>query len=138
MHIRSVSLPAAALLLLAGVVAPAAPPALAAPPPQQAPQPRYASEAADISSARVLARLSGKRVEALSERSESTTTWANPDGSLTSDLAAGPVRFRRAGDWVDVDLTLRREADGTVAAKAHPGGLRLGAKGGTRARSLAG
>lgn len=38
-------------------------------------------EAADIASARVTARLYGHRVEALSERTETSTTWANKDGS---------------------------------------------------------
>jgi len=134
---RSAYLPVAALLLLTGVAAPAAPPAGAAPPPAKAPAPRYASEAGDLPSARVLARLSGKRVEARSERLESTTTWANPDGTLTSELSSGPVRFQRDGEWTDIDLTLRKGADGTIAPKAHPGGLRLGVKGGTRARSMA-
>ncbi|MGO4635968.1 hypothetical protein AB4225_34375, partial [Streptomyces sp. 2RAF24] len=46
-------------------------------------RPAYATEAADLPSAQVAARLSGKRVEALSERTESTTTWANPDGTVT-------------------------------------------------------
>lgn len=43
-----------------------------------------ATQAADIPSARVAARLSGKRVEALSERTETSTTWVNKDGSLTT------------------------------------------------------
>ncbi|WP_433729524.1 DNRLRE domain-containing protein [Actinoplanes sp. CA-051413] len=133
---RSFALPAAAALLLAGIAVPAAQPAQAAPP-SRAATPRYASEAADIASARVLARLSGKRVEALAERDESTTTWVNPDGSLTSELSSGPVRFKRAGKWVDIDLTLQRAADGTVAPKAHPEGLRLAAPGGARVRSMA-
>lgn len=127
---------APALLLLAGAALPATGPAAAAPPLRARAQ-QYASEAADIRSARLLARLSGKRVEALSERNESTTTWVNPDGSLTSELSSGPVRFKRDGKWVDVDLTLRKEADGSVAPKAHPEGLRFAAPGGSRSRSLA-
>ena len=143
---------AAVSVLLAGVAVPWSQPAQAAPPvpaqappvpaqaptvPVQAPTQSYAGEAADVPSARVLARLSGKRVEALSERDESTTTWVNPDGSLTSDLSAGPLRFQRAGRWVDVDLELERAADGSVTPRAHPEGLRLGGAGGTRLRSLA-
>ncbi|WP_432087190.1 hypothetical protein [Streptomyces sp. bgisy095] len=54
----------------------------------------HPTQAADLASARIAARLSGKRVEALSERTESTTTWANPDGTVTTDAASGPVRFR--------------------------------------------
>ncbi|MEO3974969.1 DNRLRE domain-containing protein [Streptomyces sp. CAU 1734] len=98
-----------------------------------------AAEAADIASARIAARLSGKRVEALAERTETSTTWANKDGSLTTELTAGPVRFEAGGTggWRDVDLRLTRGADGSVAPRAHPEGLLLG--GGTAqapARSL--
>ncbi|MFJ6941166.1 RHS repeat-associated core domain-containing protein [Streptomyces sp. NPDC101132] len=94
--------------------------------PAAAPKPT-ATQAADIPSARVAARLSGKRVEALSERTETSTTWANKDGSLTSELTAGPIRFQdpHTGDWRTVDLDLRTGADGSVAPAAHPRGLRL-------------
>ncbi|WP_369166455.1 RHS repeat-associated core domain-containing protein [Streptomyces sp. R28] len=84
------------------------------------------------------ARLSGKRVEALSERTETATTWANKDGSLTTELTAGPVRFRDevTGEWRTVDLDLVEEEDGAVEPKAHPSGLRLAGKSGTPAKSL--
>ncbi|MEW2498177.1 DNRLRE domain-containing protein [Streptomyces nodosus] len=84
------------------------------------------------------ARLSGKRVEALSERTETSTTWVNKDGSLTTELAAGPVRFmdEASGEWREVDLDLVQGADGSVEPKAHPGGLRLAGKTGTPAKSL--
>lgn len=97
---------------------------------------RWATQAADLPSARVAARLSGKRVEALSERTETSTTWVNPNGSLTTELSAGPVRFKRNGKWVDVDLDLAARSDGSVAPAAHPAGLVLGGKGGTRPASL--
>ncbi|MFI0193028.1 DNRLRE domain-containing protein [Streptomyces sp. NPDC017086] len=97
---------------------------------------RWASQAADLPSARVAARLSGKRVEALSERTETSTTWVNPNGSLTTELAAGPVRFKRDGRWTDVNLDLAARADGTVAPAAHPEGLVLSGKGGSKPASL--
>ncbi|HEY8982759.1 MAG TPA: DNRLRE domain-containing protein, partial [Streptomyces sp.] len=93
------------------------------------------TSAADIPSARVTARLAGHRVEALSERTETSTTWANTDGSLTTELAAGPVRFERDGRWTDVDVTLRESGSG-VEPVAHPEGLRLAGETGTAARSL--
>ncbi|MCX5214893.1 DNRLRE domain-containing protein [Kitasatospora sp. NBC_00240] len=122
---------AVAVSLLAGSEA-----AFAAAPTGDTAKPAPAS-AADIPSARVAARLSGQRVEALSERTETSTTWVNKDGSLTSDLFAGPVRYRKDGTWVDVDLTLQAGADGSVAPKAHPQGLKLAGAGGTRSKSLA-
>ncbi|MFJ6490772.1 DNRLRE domain-containing protein [Streptomyces californicus] len=93
-------------------------------------------EAADILSAKVAAKLSGKRVEALSERTETSTTWVNKDGSLTTELSSGPVRFEQGGSWTDVDVELRETAEG-VEAKAHPNGLSLAGRGGRLPRSLA-
>ncbi|PNG23176.1 DNRLRE domain-containing protein [Streptomyces cahuitamycinicus] len=93
------------------------------------------SVAKDTASAKVAARLSGRRVEALSERTETSTTWVNKDGSLTTEMAAGPVRFKRDGAWVDVDADLRASGDG-VAPVAHPNKLRLAGRTGTPAKSL--
>ncbi|MFJ9428388.1 DNRLRE domain-containing protein [Streptomyces sp. NPDC101490] len=91
---------------------------------------RGPAEAADLASATVAARLSGTRVEALSERTESSTTWANPDGTVTTDSASGPVRFRdrETGAWRDVDIDLTKAVDGSVVAAGHPLGLRLGGR----------
>ena len=113
-------------------------PATAAPTKPAAPKKGAVTQAADIPSARVAARLSGKRVEALSERTETSTTWANKDGSLTTELTAGPVRFRdeATGDWRDVNLDLVSQADGTVGPIAHPEGLKLAGKTGAPATSL--
>nr|WP_258053819.1 DNRLRE domain-containing protein [Streptomyces sp. Ru72] len=112
--------------------------AATAPQTLEAPKRTAATQAADIPSARVAARLSGRRVEALSERTETSTTWVNKDGSLTTEVSAGPVRFRdgATGAWRTVDLDLVQEDDGTVEPKAHPGGLRLAGKSGTPVKSL--
>ncbi|MEU8698872.1 DNRLRE domain-containing protein [Streptomyces sp. NPDC048680] len=103
-----------------------------------APKKSAATQAADIPSARIAARLSGKRVEALSERTETSTTWANKDGSLTTELSAGPVRFQdeTTGGWRDVDLDLVQGSDGSVEPTAHPRGLKLAGKTGAPATSL--
>ncbi|MFB8109713.1 DNRLRE domain-containing protein [[Kitasatospora] papulosa] len=103
-----------------------------------APKKAAATQAADIPSARVAARLSGKRVEALSERTETSTTWANKNGSLTTELAAGPVRFQdgTTDQWRDVDLGLATNPDGSVQPHAHPHGLRLAGRTGSPATSL--
>ncbi|MGW1765505.1 sugar-binding protein, partial [Streptomyces sp. NPDC002073] len=115
--------------------------AVAAPPNRTAkakPKVQTPDSARDIASARVAARLSGKRVEALSERTETSTTWVNKDGSLTTELSAGPIRYKDglSDDWRDVDVSLARRTDGSVAPKAHPRGLRLAGGSGSRAASL--
>ncbi|MEU6979917.1 DNRLRE domain-containing protein [Streptomyces sp. NPDC046371] len=88
-----------------------------------------ATEAADLPSAQVAARLSGKRVEALSERTETTTAWANPDGTVTLEAATGPQRYKDPlGNWRTVDVALVKHPDGSVGAVDHPLGLTLAGK----------
>jgi RHS repeat-associated protein len=103
----------------------------------KAPKPGSAvTEASDVASALVAARLAGHRVEALGERTETTTTWVNSNGSLTSEVGAGPVRFKRNGAWTDIDVSMVKAADGSVMSKAHPNNLRLSGGGGSTASSL--
>ncbi|WP_345042743.1 DNRLRE domain-containing protein [Streptomyces sannanensis] len=81
-----------------------------------------------LAEAQQTAARSGHRVEAVSERTETTTTWANSDGTLTVDYHAAAVRLpdENAPDgWRTVDADLVRTAKGTYAAKAHPAELRL-------------
>ncbi|AXG77659.1 DNRLRE domain-containing protein [Streptomyces paludis] len=89
--------------------------------------PAAVTEATDTDSARVAARLAGKRVEVLSERTESSTTWANPDGTVTVDTFGGPVRYEDdlSGAWRDIDVALVQRRNGVVEAAAHPLGLTL-------------
>lgn len=94
--------------------------------PKAAPVRTGPATAPDEASARLKARLEQRRIEVLDGRSETVTTWVNPDGSVTQDLATGPVRFRDgAGQWQDVDPSLVIRPDGKVAAKGHPLGLTL-------------
>ncbi|HET9143025.1 MAG TPA: DNRLRE domain-containing protein, partial [Actinophytocola sp.] len=108
-----------------------APLAVAAAPSSAPTQQAGPDEAADLSSARVTARLRNRRIEAVSERTEASATWVNPDGSRTTELNVGPVRVRRGDAWVPVDLTLVKAADGTVRPKAHPRDLVLAGPGGS-------
>jgi len=97
------------------------------------------AERPDRPSALLTARVQRARVEILSERTETSSTWANPDGTLTTELSSGPVRFRdHAGAWRDIDVTLEQAADGSVRARAHPLGLALAGPGGApgKARDL--
>ncbi|MFJ9589657.1 DNRLRE domain-containing protein [Streptomyces acidicola] len=82
------------------------------------------------------AKKTGKKTVVTDETTETTYTVANPDGTLTTELTAGPERVWKNGTWRKADATLTEAADGSVRAKAHPGGLRLGGKGGTQPTSL--
>lgn len=70
---------------------------------------------ADSVSAAMAARLLDHRVEDLSQRTETTVVYANPNGSWTSDEASEPVRVETTpGDWHDIDTTLV-ESDGKLS-----------------------
>lgn len=65
------------------------------------------------------AALVGERVEIPERADEYTTSFANPDGTVTTELSSVPVRARAAdGSWVDVDYTLRREGARVVPSAA--------------------
>ncbi|MET9245333.1 DNRLRE domain-containing protein [Nonomuraea sp. NPDC003709] len=89
---------------------------------------RVAAEpsAPDEASARLSARLTGRRVEVADARTETTTTYANPDGTLTVDSFAGPVRYRGDGGWAPVDIALTRTASGEIVPRGHGRKLRFG------------
>ncbi|MEO3808091.1 RHS repeat-associated core domain-containing protein [Sphaerisporangium sp. B11E5] len=71
----------------------------------------------DRASAILTARLQNARVAVESETTESSLTYANPDGSLTVEAASGVVRVREDGQWVPVDTTLV-ESGGVFRPKA--------------------
>ncbi|WP_374227475.1 DNRLRE domain-containing protein [Streptomyces sp. AC627_RSS907] len=87
--------------------------------------------------ATVQAKKTGRKVVVTDETTPTAHTVANPDGTFTSELTAGPERVWKNGSWQKVDATLAEGADGSVAPKAHPNGLRLGGKGGVTPKSLA-
>jgi hypothetical protein len=88
-------------------------------------------ERPDPVSATAAARAQGSKVEISSMRTETTTSYALPNGSRQLWSFSGLVRFRDGTDaWKDVDLTLVRHPDGSVRPLAHPGGLRLAGGGG--------
>ncbi|MFI8281251.1 LamG-like jellyroll fold domain-containing protein [Streptomyces sp. NPDC085929] len=67
------------------------------------------------------AKKSGKPVEVVGERTDSSTTFANPDGkSFRLDTSAVPVRVKakNGSGWVTPDATLEVRADGSVGPKA--------------------
>ncbi|GAA4038790.1 hypothetical protein GCM10022248_00760 [Nonomuraea soli] len=92
-------------------------------------KPACVTERPDVSSALTTARLCDLKVEVTSLTTESLRVHANPEGTLTAEQHAGPVRVRRDKSWTTVDLTLQHHSDGSVSAKAHPRDLKLsGAK----------
>ncbi|MFJ9315332.1 DNRLRE domain-containing protein [Pimelobacter simplex] len=81
------------------------------------------AERPDRTSAMVTALQQDARVEDLSARTPSSSTYANPDGTWTLESYAGVVRSEtEAGEWVAVDPTLRPTTDGAAGA----GGARSG------------
>ncbi|GAB3830448.1 hypothetical protein GCM10028799_57700 [Kribbella italica] len=71
-------------------------------------------------------------VELTHLRTESTEVYADASGLHTLVAHPSPVRARRGTDWVPIDTTLRRGADGTVRPGATVTGLTLSG-GGDRA-----
>ncbi|MDK1472282.1 DNRLRE domain-containing protein [Streptomyces sp. 549] len=72
------------------------------------------SEEAATGAARRHAAAAGERLEVEALRTESSTTYVNPDGSLTEESTTGPIRVRDArGSWREIDTTLEYR-DGVV------------------------
>ena len=83
-------------------------------------------ERAGEAAALATARTTGKPVLITSKTTDTTEYRALPSGRIEATVAGGPVRMRDAnGEWIAVDVSLVRQADGSVAAKAHPYGLKL-------------
>ncbi|PUB20197.1 RHS repeat-associated protein [Promicromonospora sp. AC04] len=85
--------------------------------------------AADGVSAMLTAKLSGCRIEDLSQRTETSSTFARPDGDWDVTYAMSPVWVRTGGDgtsaedWAALDADLRSGAEGGFAPVAHPAGI---------------
>ncbi|MFD4507908.1 hypothetical protein [Streptomyces sp. NPDC058457] len=62
--------------------------------------------ASDTALARAQAEEQGKRVGITSKRTEGSTTWADPHGTLTTEVFQEPIRVRQGGSWTPVDTTL--------------------------------
>ncbi|WP_304451428.1 LamG-like jellyroll fold domain-containing protein [Nocardiopsis sp. YSL2] len=65
-----------------------------------------------------LAEETGERVEIAGLTDEKTQHFANPDGTLTMETHAVPVRVRSEDGWVDADPTLVATDDGLVRPRA--------------------
>jgi hypothetical protein len=91
----------------------------------------------DRVSALLAAKAQGSRVEITNDRTETSTTWANPDGTLTTDSAVNPIRVEKApGEWVPVSYDLV-PTDGGFAPKASPVQVKFSGGGSGPAATLA-
>ncbi|UYQ64487.1 DNRLRE domain-containing protein [Streptomyces peucetius] len=87
------------------------------------------AQADDETSAQVMARLQKRRIEILDARTDSTTSWANPDGTVTVESFTGPIRVKDShGAWQPVDVTLS-EVDGKVLPKTAAADIAFSAGG---------
>jgi RHS repeat-associated protein len=99
-----------------------------------------AAPAATIPAGKALAeaRNTGHPVVVTGSTTTADQTLANPNGTFTARLAAGPVRVKGAGGWEPINPTLTAGA-GRVTPKAALGGLSLSGGGsGPLARLSAG
>ncbi|NEA30675.1 LamG-like jellyroll fold domain-containing protein [Streptomyces sp. SID13031] len=83
----------------------------------QASSPSSGASAAERA-ASAQAHASGRRVEVVAKRNESTETFAEPNGTFTAVLHAGAVRARTPHGWAPIDTILQRREDGTVSPGA--------------------
>ncbi|WP_261558306.1 DNRLRE domain-containing protein, partial [Frankia tisae] len=94
----------------------------------QQPPPSGPAERPDLVSAQLAAHAEKRRIEVTDARTESTSTFVNPDGTITVDSYSGIRRVRRGDGWADVDATLVL-ADGKVTPKVAKAGITLSAGG---------
>ncbi|UIX34578.1 DNRLRE domain-containing protein [Streptomyces sp. GQFP] len=67
------------------------------------------STADSTAAALLMARLQGRKIEVLSERSASSTTYALPNGQMQTSTYAAPIRQKTDGVWRDIDTALADE-----------------------------
>ncbi|MFJ3540266.1 DNRLRE domain-containing protein [Streptomyces sp. NPDC090109] len=97
----------AALVSQTSGVAVALPPAAALPQTLAASKAKLGPAVAeDTASAQLMARMQDRRIEVLSERTETSTTYALPSGELQTSVYAAPIREKNGGKWQDVDTSL--------------------------------
>ncbi|MBG0824881.1 DNRLRE domain-containing protein [Planomonospora sp. ID91781] len=107
----------------------AALPAAAEPDPTPSASTAPAPAADPLASLKAEAKKQNKRIEIESYRTETSTTYANPDGmTLRVELSTEPVRVKKADGkgFTPIDTTLV-EADGVIKPKAAKGNLVLSA-----------
>lgn len=94
------------LLVATGHVAEAEGLSFAIDTPQLVAKPQPVAERPDRVSAGLAARSQGSRVLITDETTETTLTYANPDGTTTLEASSSPVRVKQGERWADIDTTL--------------------------------
>lgn len=90
----------------------------------------------DTASAVMSAREQGSRVEITNERTSSSSTFANPDGTFTSEISAVPYRALTGDGWRLLDPTLVPAGQGRLQPKLSAAPLSLSGDGSGDAVSL--
>ncbi|MFJ3793384.1 RHS repeat-associated core domain-containing protein [Kitasatospora sp. NPDC090091] len=83
-----------------------------------APQADRADSAPDAAAASQAARRQHGRVEVGDARTATAQTFANPDGTFTTEISPQPRWARKGDGWTAVDPTLRRTAEGSYVPQA--------------------
>ncbi|WP_214416146.1 DNRLRE domain-containing protein [Sphaerisporangium fuscum] len=76
------------------------------------------------------AKAQGKRVEVESEKSDSSSLWANPDGTFTMETFPGPVRVKDGGAWRPIDTSLVRDGRAGLRPKRTASEVQVSGGGG--------
>ncbi|MFG3049855.1 RHS repeat-associated core domain-containing protein [Kitasatospora sp. NPDC048239] len=84
----------------------------------EAPKSERVDAAPDAAAASRAARRQHGRVEVADARAAAAQTFANPDGTFTTEISPQPRRTRQGDGWVAVDPTLHRSSDGRYLPKA--------------------
>jgi RHS repeat-associated protein len=66
----------------------------------------YVTERPDMVSAGLAARLENRPILVQSESAKDSKTWINPDGTLSTNVYAGPIQVQRGGRWTPIDTSL--------------------------------
>lgn len=86
---------------------------------------RSTVESLDRASALAAASATGRPVLIVDATTETSESYALPDGQIETTVSAGIVRIRKDGRWAPVDLTLHSGPDGTIEPTTHPADLML-------------
>ncbi|WP_457659209.1 DNRLRE domain-containing protein [Streptomyces microflavus] len=83
-----------------------------------------ASSADSVAAALLMARLQNRKIEALSERTATSTTYALPGGDLQTSVYAGPIRTKTDGAWQTIDTSLS-DAGASLEPKAAAADIKV-------------